>query len=75
MRQLREAGVWIEDEKFRGHHLFGVRPPKGVDLEKIKRNLLKNKISVSMRGDAIRISPNVYNSEKEVLKLVKILTS
>lgn len=75
IQQLRQAGFWIEDEDFRGHHLFGVRFSKDVDLEKIKLKLKKNKISVSVRGDAIRISPNVYNTENDLLKLVKVLTS
>lgn len=71
--QLRESGYWVEDEKFRGHHLFGVRLPKEVDMEKIKLRLQQNKISVSVRGDAIRVSPNVYNSESDLAKLVKAL--
>jgi selenocysteine lyase/cysteine desulfurase len=73
IEQLREQGYWIEDQKFRGHHLFGVRLPKGVDMEKIKLRLQQNKISVSVRGDAIRVSPNVYNTESDLNKLVKAL--
>jgi selenocysteine lyase/cysteine desulfurase len=73
VEQLRNAGFWVEDEDFRGSHLFGVRLPEGADLEKIKRGLKKNKISVSVRGDALRISPNVYNSENDLMKLVKTL--
>jgi len=73
--QLRKAGFWVEDENFRSHHLFGVRLPNGTDLEKIKRRLKKNKISVSFRGDSIRVSPNVYNTENDLIKLVKTLTA
>ncbi|HEV8512745.1 MAG TPA: aminotransferase class V-fold PLP-dependent enzyme, partial [Cyclobacteriaceae bacterium] len=73
--KLRQEGFWVEDENFRGHHLFGVRLPKGADFEKIKRNLKKNKISVSFRGDSIRVSPNVYNSENDLMKFVKALTA
>ncbi len=37
IQQLRKHGFWIEDENFRGHHLFGVRLPKGYELsEKVK---------------------------------------
>jgi selenocysteine lyase/cysteine desulfurase len=73
--QLRGAGFWVEEEPFRANHLFGVRLPKGTDLEKIKRGLNRYKISVSFRGDAIRVSPNVYNSEADLKKLVKALTA
>ncbi|GHM99936.1 aminotransferase [Cytophagales bacterium WSM2-2] len=70
---LREAGYLIEDEKFRGGHMFGIRVPKNADVEKIKQQLQKNKISISLRGDAIRISTHLYNSENDVMKLVKAL--
>ncbi len=73
IQELREAGYWIEDESFRGKHLFGVRFPASKDIEKIKLNLKKNKISVSVRGNAIRVSPHVYNTEKDLMALVKVL--
>ena len=72
---LQEAGYWIENEKFRAHHLFGVRLPAHAEVDKIKKALQKNKISVSFRGDAIRVSPNLYNSEADVMKLVRVLVS
>lgn len=72
---LREAGYWIEDENYRGNHLFGMRLPKNADIEKIKLQLQKNKISVSVRGNAIRVSPHLYNSESDLMKLVKAVTA
>jgi selenocysteine lyase/cysteine desulfurase len=71
--ELRENGFWIEDEKNRANHLFGVRLPEGIDREKLKIRLQKNNISVSFRGDAIRVSPNVYNKESEMRKLAQVL--
>lgn len=71
--QLNEAGFWIEDENYRGRHLFGIRPPKATDLNELKMRLLKAKISVSVRGTAIRVAPHVYNTEAEMLKLTKAL--
>jgi selenocysteine lyase/cysteine desulfurase len=70
---LREKGFWIEDEDYRGQHLFGVRLPSHIDHQKLKLRLKRNKISVSFRGDAIRVSPNVYNTENEMMKLAKVL--
>jgi selenocysteine lyase/cysteine desulfurase len=71
--KLREEGFWIEEEANRGRHLFGVRLPAHIDHQKLKLRLKKNKISVSFRGDAIRVSPNVYNTEAEMMKLAKVL--
>jgi selenocysteine lyase/cysteine desulfurase len=71
--KLREKGFWIEDQEYRGSHLFGIRLPKGIEIEKVKAELLKNRIFVSYRGSAIRVSPNVYNDEADLNKLVKVL--
>ncbi|MFM9837115.1 MAG: aminotransferase class V-fold PLP-dependent enzyme [Cyclobacteriaceae bacterium] len=70
---LREEEFWIEEETHRGRHLFGVRLPGHIDFQKVKLRLKKNKVSVSFRGDAIRVSPNVYNTEAEMMKLAKVL--
>ena len=71
--KLKEKGFIIEDEAWRGAHMFGIRLPKGADLEKIKASLLTHKIYVSIRGTAIRISQNVYNREEDLNKLTKVL--
>jgi selenocysteine lyase/cysteine desulfurase len=73
IEKLREKGFWIEDENYRGSHLFGIRLPLGMELDKVKSALLKNKVYVSYRGSAIRVSPNVYNDEADLNKLVKVL--
>lgn len=73
IEKLKEKGFWIEDEEYRGKHLFGMRLPKTVDIDKVKSAFVKNKIFVSFRGNAIRVAPNVYNREKDLSKLVSIL--
>ena len=71
---LRKQGYRIEDDRYRANHLFGIRIPKDRDVEKLKSNLLKYKIKVSFRGDATRVSPNVYNSKKDFDILLDCLT-
>jgi selenocysteine lyase/cysteine desulfurase len=71
--RLKEKGFIIEDDAWRGAHLFGIRLPKHADLEKVKTALLKNKIYVSVREGALRISPNVYNREEDLNKLARVL--
>lgn len=70
---LKENGFWIEDEKYRSSHLFGVRLPAGKDLKTIKAKLKKKNISVSYRGNAIRVAPHVYNQEKELMNFARVL--
>ncbi|MEL6813107.1 MAG: aminotransferase, partial [Bacteroidota bacterium] len=68
--QLKDSGYYIEDEEYRGHHLFGIYLRKGQSPEGMKQKLLDHGIYVSYRGNSIRVSPNVYNSPHEVEKLV-----
>jgi selenocysteine lyase/cysteine desulfurase len=70
---LKAKGYWVEDDSYRGGHLFGVRLLKH-DPQKIKDVLHRNNIFVSIRGDAIRVAPNVYNDAKDLAKLVKALS-
>lgn len=72
---LRNHGYWVEEESGRGHHLFGIRFPKGADKGKIIDRVKRRGISVSFRGDFMRVSPHVYNTETEFMKLVESLTA
>jgi selenocysteine lyase/cysteine desulfurase len=74
VKALQEKGFWIEDESYRAGHFFGIRLPEGIDIEKAKAILHKHKIYVSLRGNAIRVSPHVYNDEKDLQKLVSVLS-
>ncbi|MAN59346.1 MAG: aminotransferase [Flavobacteriaceae bacterium] len=75
LRTLEEKGYYVESPDFRGHHLFGIYPMQNDNLEAIKIKLKREKIAVSYRGDAIRVSPNVYNTRAELEKLVACLVS
>ena len=71
--ELEELGYRIESDKYRAHHLVGVRLPEKLDIERLKQAFHINRVSVSLRGDAVRISPNVYNDEMDVRKLLKAM--
>ena len=73
--RLREDGFLIEELPLRASHLFGIRHSRRWDPEKLKEKLIRNKIYVSVRGDAIRVSPHVYNRVEDLDRLVRTLTS
>ncbi|MEP1096760.1 MAG: aminotransferase class V-fold PLP-dependent enzyme [Cyclobacteriaceae bacterium] len=73
LNELREMGYLIENDNWRGHHLFGVRLPKGIEIDKLKGFLNRYRVSVSTRGDAIRVAPHVYNDEMDMRKLLKAM--
>ncbi|MFK7946903.1 MAG: aminotransferase class V-fold PLP-dependent enzyme [Saprospiraceae bacterium] len=70
---LQSKGFIIEDSAYRGHHLIGMRMPEHLSVDAIRQQLAEAKISVSIRGNAIRIAPNVYNDEMDLEKLVSVL--
>ena len=53
-------------------HMLGIRFPTGLPAE-LPGRLADARVYVSVRGDAIRVSPNVYNSEDDALRLIEVL--
>ena len=54
-------------------HLTSIRISPSLNMENIKQVLQQNNIHVSYRGDAIRVSFYVFNSEEEVKGMTEIL--
>ncbi|MBL7818280.1 MAG: aminotransferase class V-fold PLP-dependent enzyme [Saprospiraceae bacterium] len=72
--EWQKHGFWVEEQAYRGHHLFGIQMPKHVSVEKLQAALSERKIHVSVRGDFVRISPNIYNDEADIAALTRVLT-
>lgn len=70
IEQLRQYGYWIEEPTFRGSHLFGVRLPAEVSMERLKQKLIEEQVLVSVRGNSVRISPYLYNETQDLQKLI-----
>jgi len=68
--ELKEMGFQIEREPYRAHHLLGIRAPRHVRIETLTDAFKANKISVSVRGNALRVSPHVYNTSEDLEKLI-----
>ena len=67
--ELQENGFQIEDEQWRGHHMFGIRLPETVGMDRLRQKLTENHIHVSVRGSSVRVSPHLYNNEEDVERL------
>jgi len=75
---LQELGCWVEESANRANHLLGISLPKSITggfshNQVFTDKLSANKIFVSNRGVAMRISQNVYNTESDLWALVEIL--
>ena len=64
--RLRDLGLRVEDDRWRSPHLFGLGLPAGMDPERLKESLARQRVGVSFRGSSVRVSPNVYNDSTDV---------
>jgi selenocysteine lyase/cysteine desulfurase len=70
---VQSLGMRVEAATWRGAHLFGVRLPAGASTKALQAMLTERDITVSVRGTAIRIAPNVYNTPADIAALVDVL--
>lgn len=69
----RELGFDVEPDGWRSAHLFGLRTPDGLDNTVLQAALAERGVFVSLRGSAVRVSPNVYNDERDATAFVAAL--
>jgi selenocysteine lyase/cysteine desulfurase len=67
-----ELGFVVAPPEFRSPHMIGLWQRGGVPGELATR-LADAKVFVSVRGDAIRVSPHVWTSEEDVGRLLALL--
>ncbi len=67
---VKQLGCEVETENDRCGHLFGVRLPPQFNIEDVKSKLAMEKVYVSVRGKALRISPHVYNTKEDFDRLL-----
>ncbi len=73
INDLDGLGFLVAEEKDRCSHLIGVRMPNNIELEKLQSLLNKNNVAVSVRGNSMRVSPNIYNDKSDMDALIKVL--
>lgn len=66
---LADYPYQFEDERWRAPHILGIRLPDSIPMNELKTALQANDISVSIRGNAVRISPHVYNDTSDIQAL------
>lgn len=67
-----ELGLMTGPSDLRAGHFLGVRFPSGVPAD-LPARLAGQKIYVSVRGDSMRITPHLYNTEHDVDRLFEAL--
>ena len=70
---IRDKGYFLEDDAWRASHLFGIYLGPEMQMEDLKKRLQQAGVFVSYRGEAIRISPHVYNTKADLEFLLNSL--
>lgn len=73
--EARALGFGVEDDAWRGSHLFGLRMPPGLTPDAVQAALARQQVIVSVRSGAVRVSPNVYNDAADTDALISALRS
>jgi selenocysteine lyase/cysteine desulfurase len=73
--QLHAVGGILEEPSRRASHLFGIRFDTVRDLQALATVLRDRNIHVSVRGNAIRVSPHIYNDHDDMAAFVAALSS
>ena len=73
--RVREMGFEVADEDERAANIFGVRMPAGIDVETCRAHLAAKRIHVSVRGNAVRVAPHVYNDRDDLARLADALAA
>ncbi|MBT8321783.1 MAG: aminotransferase class V-fold PLP-dependent enzyme [Eudoraea sp.] len=71
IQTIKESGCFIEEDAFRAKHLFGIYLQPGQEIQRIKARLDRKNIYVSYRGEAIRVSPHLYNTPSDFEQLAR----
>ena len=71
--EAESLGYAVEEASYRVDHLFGIRMPKGVEMERLKEALKRENVSTSLRGSALRVSPHIYNNAEDMEALGRAL--
>ncbi|WP_179346547.1 aminotransferase class V-fold PLP-dependent enzyme [Winogradskyella ursingii] len=72
--KLSKLGFHSDAPKDRAKHMFGIKIPENLNLEKLKQNLKDANIHVSFRGRYIRISCHVFNTKLHFERLVEAIS-
>ncbi len=73
IRKHGEAmGFSVAPSEFRAGHLIGLRCSEGLPGD-LSERLAQHQVYVSIRGNSVRVSPHLYNTEQDIDRLFDVL--
>ena len=73
IKKLKPLNISFENKKYFKPHLFSLGIPKEINPVNLKKRLDNEKIYVSLRGNNVRVSLNVFNNDDDIEKLICVV--
>jgi selenocysteine lyase/cysteine desulfurase len=70
---LKANGASFEHPEYLSSHIMRMTLPGIFDMDMFNQNLISEKVFISRRGEAVRVSFNVFNTESDVNKMIEVL--
>ena len=70
IEELRMMHCYIEEDKYRAKHLFGIKLADNMDINRLQEEFKANNVYVSIRGEYIRVSTHIFNTKEDLQVLV-----
>ena len=68
-------GLAAPSPQFRSAHLVGLRLPEGADPRSLVGELAERKVHVSVRGNSVRVSAHMWNTQADIDRLLEGLAA
>lgn len=68
-------GLAAPGPQYRSAHLVGLRLPEGADPRSLVAELAKRKVHVSVRGNSVRVSAHMWNTQADIDRLLEGLAA
>lgn len=73
MMEAQGLGYAVEEASHRVGHIFGMRMPENLEMDRLRKALHDENVSTSLRGSALRVSPHLFNDDEDVAALRRAL--
>lgn len=73
VKYSNQLNIELEKEDFFCNHLFSLKLPDSISSVNLQKNLERENIHLSVRGENLRVSVNVFNDAKDIEKLIQTI--
>jgi len=72
-RYLSSIGIHLEEDRYFANHLFSIPLTKDINEDRLHAALKKENLVLSVRGEHLRVSANVFNDANDINALIRAL--